>query len=267
MVQSLVLLETYNAPGTRNVVTVERVVATMGGVIVAIILQLIPPNVYGRYPRDIKPCLEEIKIAFTDTIDAALSLHDANNDEAPMQDVNNNNNSNDNTKSTDNMVPSSSSLYEELIISGHQREQIVKVHQVLNDRLFLAKDAGTLSFFPLMQLNPKIIPFLEDVTITLDYITQLERIVSGLKENPDRHCLVEELRDVMKSEVATMPVRNISSQRFTINTATTTIAGRMKELNNTELINVLDGTSLLPGVTKLIEHRLLDHEHVLESLL
>merc|ERR1712238_161428 len=229
------MLETYNAPGTRNVVTVERVVATMSGVLVAIILQLIPPNVYGRYPRDIKPCLEEIKIAFTDTIDAALSLYDTKNDEAPSQDDNNNNNNNnDTTNSTDNRVPSSSSLYEELILSGHQREQIENVHQVLNDRLFLAKDAGTLSFFPVMQLNPQIIPFLEDMTITLDYITQLERIVSGLIENPDRHCLVKELRDVMKPEQATMPVRNSSSQRFTINTATT-IDGRTKALNSTEL--------------------------------
>jgi hypothetical protein len=32
-------------------------------------------------------------------------------------------------------------------------------------------------------------------------------------------------------------------------------------------MNVLDGTSLLPGVTKLIENRLLDHERLLKSLL
>ena len=37
--------------------------------------------------------------------------------------------------------------------------------------------------------------------------------------------------------------------------------------NSKELKNVVDGTSLFPGVTKFIEARFLDHETELQSLL
>ena len=69
------MLSVYHQPATRNVVAVTRVLAVCVGVFVAMIFQFIPPNVYGRYPRDIVPCLEEIQSVFKDIVDAALSLH------------------------------------------------------------------------------------------------------------------------------------------------------------------------------------------------
>jgi len=228
MVQSLVMLSTYIQPDTRDAVTVTRVVATIVGVVVAMVLQLIPPNCYGRYPRDIVPCLTEIKNVFKNTVDAALSLH-----------------KNNLLKSSSLSPSSTSSLYEELIVSGRQREQIEAVQKLLNHRLFLVKDSGALSFLPLMKLNPKLIPLLREITVTLDYISRLERIVFRLKENPDQQCLINELCSVMKLG---QPARS--------------------SMNPTDGgITELDGASLLPGVTKLIENRLSDHERSLQSLL
>jgi tetrahydromethanopterin S-methyltransferase subunit F len=272
MVQSLVMLEVYIEPGTRDVITVTRVVATIVGVLFAIVLQLIPPNVYGRYPKDIVPCLDEIKIVFRNTVDATLSLinedEDEDDDKVASSDTNNNVQS--------PLAPTPSSLYEELIISGRQRECIENVQKVLNDRLFLAKDAGTLSSLPIMKLNPKIVPLLEDITITMDYITRLERISFGLKDNPDKHTLVKELCNVMKrGEPAPIHRRRSTTATHNMNLITAVIdggdgggdGGKITVLNSKELMNVLDGTSLLPGVTKLVENRLSDHERVLKSLL
>jgi len=262
------MLEVYIRPGTRDAVTVTRVVATTVGVLFAIVLQLIPPNVHGRYPRDIVPCLDEIKIIFKNTVDATLSL--VNEEEDDDDNIVGGNNNNSNASDTNNNVQSPSpspSVYEELIISGRQQECIANVQKVLNHRIFLAKDSGALSFLPIMKLNPKVVPLLEDITITLDYITRLERIIFGLKNNPDKHTLVKELFNVMKrGEPAPIYKRRSTTIMNPINVVDVN-GGIITELESKQLMNVLDGTSLLPGVTKLIENRLLDHERLLKSLL
>merc|ERR1711865_202854 len=161
LVQALVMLTVYTQPGTRNVVTVTRVVATSFGVAVAIIVQLIPPNICGRYPRDIVPCLREIQNIFRSTVDAALSLHHNTPRRNPAD--------KDGTSNAhvDEGAPLIvSSLYETVVVSGKIQQQIEAVQNVLDHRLFLAKDAGTLSCLPLMNINPRIIPLLKEMTIT-----------------------------------------------------------------------------------------------------
>ena len=245
MVQSLVMLAVYSQPVIRNVIVVARVVSTLVGVILAIILQVIPPNVYGRYPRDIVPCLEEIKSVFNNTVDAALSLHQYQH---PIS-----KNSNDDVAMEGTSPSSLPELYKTSIVSGKCYDQIKAVYKLLNHRLYLAKEAGALSFIPFMQLHPQIIPLLEEITITLDFIKRLERIIAGLQENPDRDSLIKELYSVMRMG------RDDGGSGTTMNVCDTT--------DSMELKNVLDGTSLFPGVTKLIETRLLNHEIELQSLL
>ena len=245
MVQSLVMLAVYSQPVIRNAVVVTRVVSTLVGVILAIILQVIPPNVYGRYPRDIVPCLEEIKSVFNNTVDAALSLHQYQH---PIS-----KDMNDDVAMEGTSSSSLPELYKTSIVSGKCYDQIKAVYKLLNHRLYLAKEAGALSFIPLMQLHPQIIPLLEEITITLDFIKRLERIIAGLQENPDRDSLIKELYSVMRMG------RDDGGSGTTMNVCDTT--------DSMELKNVLDGTSLFPGVTKLIEARLLNHEIELQSLL
>ena len=244
------MLTVYTQPGTRNVVTVTRVVATSFGVAVAIIVQLIPPNIYGRYPCDIVPCLREIQNIFQSTIDAALSLHHNTpcRNPADKDDTSN--------AHVDEGAPLIvSSLYETVVVSGKIRQQIEAVQNVLDHRLFLANDAGTLSCLPLMNINPRIIPLLKEMTITVDYVSRLEDIVSGLKDNPHRDSLVQELYTVMHLGRRPAPIHT-----------TTIISGSVA--TNTELLkNVLDGTSLFPGICHMVQNRLTEHERELQSLL
>ena len=239
------MLAVYSQPVIRNAVVVTRVVSTLVGVILAIILQVIPPNVYGRYPRDIVPCLEEIKSVFNNTVDAALSLHQYQH---PIS-----KDMNDDVAMEGTSSSSLPELYKTSIVSGKCYDQIKAVYKLLNHRLYLAKEAGALSFIPLMQLHPQIIPLLEEITITLDFIKRLERIIAGLQENPDRDSLIKELYSVMRMG------RDDGGSGTTMNVCDTT--------DSMELKNVLDGTSLFPGVTKLIGTRLLNHEIELQSLL
>ena len=268
MVQSLVMLAVYSQPVIRNAVVVTRVVSTLVGVILAIILQVIPPNVYGRYPRDIVPCLEEIKSVFNNTVDAALSLHQYQH---PIS-----KDMNDDVAMEGTSSSSLPELYKTSIVSGKCYDQIKAVYKLLNHRLYLAKEAGALSFIPLMQLHPQIIPLLEEITITLDFIKRLERIIAGLQENPDRDSLIKELYSVMRMG-RSVPVRttrrrssaamNNSATIINDNDGNESTMHFCDTTDSKELKNVLDGTSLFPGVTKLIETRLLDHETELQSLL
>ena len=111
--------------------------------------------------------------------------------------------------------------------------------------------------------------------ITLDFIKRLERIIAGLQENPDRDSLIKELYSVMQMG-RSVPVRTTRRRSSAaMNNSATIIddndgSGITMHFCDTtdskELKNVLDGTSLFPGVTKLIETRLLDHENELQSL-
>jgi hypothetical protein len=266
LVQAIVMLEAYSHPVTRNAVVVTRVVSTLVGVILAIIVQVVPPNVFGRYPRDIIPCLQDMQTVFQNSVDAALSLHPHYYDRHSLS-----NDGNDSDHSSASY--SSSKLYESLIVSGYQRDRIETVDKLLNHRLYLAKDAGALSFLPLMQLHPQIIPLLEEMAITLDYIRRQERIIAGLKQNPQRVTLVEELYDLQQLERPTYTTRFCSSIVNNTITACDDDSGhRMKpEFVNTtdraEIKNVLDGTSLFPAVTKLIGKRLKNHENTCQEII
>ena len=282
MVQSIVMLEAYSHPVTRNAVVVTRVVATLVGVILAIIVQVVPPNVFGRFPRDIIPCLQDMQTVFQNSVNAALSLHPHYHDRHSLS--NDGNDSNHSDVDDDNgggnasakkcsASYSSSKLYESLIVSGYQRDRIETVDKLLNHRLFLAKDAGALSFLPLMQLHPQIITLLEEMAITLDYIRRQERIIAGLKQNPQRVTLVEELYKLQQLQRPNYTTRFCSSFVNNTTTACDDDSGhRMKpEFVNTtdraELKNVLDGTSLFPAVTKLIEKRLKDHKNTCQGII
>ena len=268
MVQALVILSVYTQPVTRDVVVVTRVVETSVGVLFAMIIQFIPPNIYGRYARDIVPCLEEIQSVFKNTVDAALSLHQHQH---PIS-----KDSNDNVGMDGSSSSSLPELYKTSIVSGKSCDQIKAVYKLLNHRLYLAQDAGALSFLPLMKLHPQTIPLLEEIMITLDFIKRLERIIAGLQENPDRDSLIKELYSVMRMG-RSVPVRTTRRRSSAaMNNSATIIddndgSGITMHFCDTtdskELKNVLDGTSLFPGVTKLIETRLLDHENELQSLL
>ena len=267
MVQALVILSVYTQPVTRDVVVVTRVVETSVGVLFAMIIQFIPPNIYGRYARDIVPCLEEIQSVFKNTVDAALSLHQHQH---PIS-----KDSNDNVGMDGSSSSSLPELYKTSIVSGKSCDQIKAVYKLLNHRLYLAKDAGALSFLPLMKLHPQTIPLLEEIMITLDFIKRLERIIAGLQENPDRDSLIKELYSVMRMG-RSVPVRTTRRRSSAATNNSATIiddndgSGSTMHFCDTtdskELKNVLDGTSLFPGVTKLIETRLLDHENELQSL-
>lgn len=101
-----------------------------------------------------------------------------------------------------------------------------------------------------MKLDPFILPLLEDISVTLSYIDRLEQIVSNLKINPAQVELIAKLRNVMEQGRKDPLTTSVSELSYTIENA-----------------NALDGTSLMPDVTKLIENRLKDHHVTLGRIL
>jgi hypothetical protein len=76
MTHSLVVLEVYMGYGGKNDITLNRILANLLGICMAMLMSIIPPGVYGNSPREAKFLLEDQKRAFRDCMKLVLEESD-----------------------------------------------------------------------------------------------------------------------------------------------------------------------------------------------
>lgn len=76
MTQALVVMEVFLGYGYKNDITVNRIVANLAGIGMALVMAFIPPAVFGSSQREAKFLLEDKKRAFRDCIELTLNGSD-----------------------------------------------------------------------------------------------------------------------------------------------------------------------------------------------
>ena len=165
---SLIMLEVEAEVGSKNEIIVNRIVATLTGVVMAVVFQLIPPNIKGNDFDRLQRYCDALKLA-------ALSILDRMLDADPEHD------------------------YDE-------QRKLCSAHKIGDLATYFAKDAGSLAAMPFFRLDARIIPLLEDMYVTETFAIELTKVNSERKVSSsflrDYGCVLEALRSRLDSSSA-----------------------------------------------------------------
>lgn len=139
-VEALIALEVYSGLGTKGGLVTNRVVATIAGILMSALIQIIPPNVKGRDPDHARKYLTEMKSTITDL---AISLKQGGYD----------------TEATN-------------IFEARLKKEVPNARRMA---LFLLNDAAQLNALPVYRVDPKLKAGLEDMIVTEAFLHLLLR--------------------------------------------------------------------------------------------
>ena len=125
---SLCVLEVYAKMGTKNEIVVNRIVATLTGVFMAIIVQFIPPHAKGKNPELWQEYLEALRESLSSILHSFMASENDGAESAIGQ-------------------------FEHALKLGKRAR-------------FLVKDASAFKALPVFQLDSRIAPLLEDMYVT-----------------------------------------------------------------------------------------------------
>jgi hypothetical protein len=77
MTHALIVMEVYSGAGGKDEITVNRILANLVGICMAMLMSILPGGVYGNSPREAKFLLEDQKRAFRDCLKLVLEESDS----------------------------------------------------------------------------------------------------------------------------------------------------------------------------------------------
>jgi len=131
MTQALIALEVFLGAGDKSGLTLNRIVATVTGVIIAILISALPPHANGRDPKYTRAYLDELNSSFV------LLL-----------------------KTFADEQQSSKITSEEF-----QKSLLSLAHKKRSFAVFLLNDADMLQCLPFMKVNPDLRPLLDSLAV------------------------------------------------------------------------------------------------------
>jgi hypothetical protein len=147
LTQALIALEVYSGAGSKGDITVNRMVATLSGVAMAMVFMAIPPYVAGGDPVHTRDYLLKLNDTFQSLLEAVVGTEEFDEKE--------------------------------------ERALLQTASESGQEAFFLLKDASTLKKLPFFQVNENIKPLLEDMTVTESYISHLLDYVAVARGNEE----------------------------------------------------------------------------------
>ena len=147
MTQSLILLEVEGGSGDRNAIVLNRIIATATGVVMAILITSIPPQIKGYDPDRFDCYFDSLKGSLIVLLESLILCdpdHDFDLDRAKLEDA-----------------------------------------KWLGDReMFYAKDINVLSWLPMYRLDPRLLPLLEHMQVTQVFIrASIDSAANAIKDD------------------------------------------------------------------------------------
>ena len=136
MTLALIMLEVYAGSGDKSTLTVNRIVATISGVLMAVIIQIIPPHVMGTDLCHTEKYYDSIK-------DVLVAILEQMTKDDPQHD------------------------YE------HERELISNARKTGQYAMFLLKDADTVQCLPFFKVQKNHRSLLESMNVTCTFMDRL----------------------------------------------------------------------------------------------
>jgi hypothetical protein len=129
--QALIALDVYLGKGDKNGLTLNRIVATITGVMMAILISFLPPHVNGRDPKHTREYLNAVN-------DAYLLLLRTFADESKSSEI------------------SSDVFQKSLLVTAEKKKGFA---------VFMLNDADMLQVLPFLKVNPKLRPLLDGIAV------------------------------------------------------------------------------------------------------
>ena len=130
--QALIALEVFQGSGDKNGLTLNRIVATITGVMMAILISFLPPHANGRDPKYTREYLNAVH-------DAYFLLLRTFADESKSSEI------------------TSDDFKKSLLATADSKRDYA---------MFLLNDADMLQVLPFMKVNPKLRPLLDNIGVT-----------------------------------------------------------------------------------------------------
>ena len=170
MTQALVALEVALDVGERDIIVSNRVVATVTGVLMAMIVAVIPPQRRGSDVEPIKALLQEIEEAFASGCRIMLEEGRSGGEEAKK------------------------------LLDDLREEFTEKAHQTKSKIDFLLKDASQLGAAPFFQVDERLSHEMEAIAVTAVYVIMFLEFAAHVAMD-DEVTLVEKELSTFKEEM------------------------------------------------------------------
>jgi hypothetical protein len=148
MTEVLIALEVFRGAGSKNALTVNRVVANLAGIALALILSLIPPFVRGGDPKLEAECLSSLKGDFADLLQTLLNEED----------------------------------HRKIVSEDYKTAFLQDASSKLKTTAFYLKDANKLKVLPFMKVDERLKPLLEDMVVSKSLIGLLLAVAGNIVE-------------------------------------------------------------------------------------
>mmetsp|Transcript_53123 Transcript_53123/g.128992 ORF Transcript_53123/g.128992 Transcript_53123/m.128992 type:complete len:796 (+) Transcript_53123:58-2445(+) len=182
LTMSLIMLEVYAGSGDKSTLTVNRIVATISGVLMAVIVQIIPPHIMGTDLCHTEKYYDSIK-------DTLIAIIEQMTKDDPQHDY------------------------------KQERELVANARMAGQYAMFLLKDADTIQCLPLFKVQKNHRSLLESMNVTctfmdrlIDFITKNENSTAVFADQlPFFLGLLADLKDETKS---TSPIPGTDDQHL-----------------------------------------------------
>jgi uncharacterized membrane protein YgaE (UPF0421/DUF939 family) len=174
MTMALIGLEVYAGTGSKNGLTVNRIVATLSGVAMAMVVALIPPTVRGSDPKHARDYLTEIRKAFKLLLETFV----------------------DEKEGSEFADEKEGSKFNQ---KGFQDSVLASASESWRIAFYLLNDASMFQRLPIYKVSPKLKPLLEQMAVVEALVGRLVQSLGRLinAEQPDimeaARCGIEEI--------------------------------------------------------------------------
>jgi hypothetical protein len=132
-VQALIALEVFRGDGSKNSLVLNRVVANVAGVVMAMLLCAIPPHVSGSDPKHTGDFLSDLQDSFVQLLKATLDGNDG---------------------------------FERIHEESFKTDFLMTAETKRKRAAFYLKDADRMKMLPFFQVDARLDPLLEDMRLT-----------------------------------------------------------------------------------------------------
>jgi hypothetical protein len=146
MTEVLIALEVFRGAGSKEALTLNRVVANLAGIVLALLLSSIPPFIRGGDPKLETECLSSLKDAFVDLLQTLLNEQDR----------------------------------QKIVSEDYKTAFLQDATSKIKTTTFYLKDAGTLKALPFMKVDARLKPLLEDMVVSKSLIGLLLTVAGNI---------------------------------------------------------------------------------------
>lgn len=170
MTEALIALEINAGSGSRDDLTINRIVATLTGVAMAMFIQCMPPYVRGGEPQHVQLYVKRLKCAMVRLL--KVILHEQADSETVFDD---------------------DAPLDDLLSEVLEQRRLV---------LFLHKDAGRLKNFPILKLDERLESTMGDMAVVEPLLMDLRDLAIQMHQNPSDWKALGNERDALQAIIA-----------------------------------------------------------------